>query len=149
MSLISPTGFEQRFHTAPLRQVGEAPFPTPTEVTTLARMADTPPPRITVDFNFGGRLESGEGVTMLYFPKLGESAGLNPRMRGELEDYGYEPQEGMTVRLVDPGADLDDDGRPCDMQVDARIVIYPDQKWAAIWDWDAMKRVPSDPDVSS
>jgi hypothetical protein len=115
---------------------------------TRAQMGDTPLPRINVDFNNGGRSETGERITMLN-PKSGDRACLNPRMREELENAGFQPHEGMRVRLVAPQADLADDGTVCDMRVDARIVISPGGEWAAVWDWDAMEWVTSEPDVSS
>jgi hypothetical protein len=111
-------------------------------------MGEDSSPRITVDFNYGGRLETGEGVTILN-PKSGDRSGLNPRMREELAAAGVEPREGMRVRLVDPRTDLDDEGRVCDMEVEGLITIYPDGAWAAVWDWDAMEWVPSEPDTSS
>ena len=76
-------------------------------------------------------------------PKSGDRSGLSPHMRAELEAAGYEPQDGMQVRLVDPQSDLDDDGRVCDMAVDARIVIQPDGAWTAVWDWDAVDWIPT------
>lgn len=54
-------------------------------------------------------------------------------MREELEAAGFHQQEGMRIRLVDPRADLDDDGRVRDMQMDARIVIESGGEWAADW----------------
>jgi flavin-dependent dehydrogenase len=105
-------------------------------------MVEGPLPRLTVDFNYGGRSESGEGVTMLN-PKSGDRSGLSPHLRAELEAAGYQAEEGMTVRLVDRRADVNDDGRVCDMEVDARITIQPDGAWTAVWPWDAMEWIPS------
>jgi len=113
---------------------------------TLDTMGDGSVPRISADFNYGGRLETGEGITMLN-PKSGNRAQLNPRIRDELVAAGSQPEEGMRVRLVRSG--LNDDGRLCDMEVDARITILADGAWAAVWDWDAMEWIPSEPESSS
>jgi hypothetical protein len=110
-------------------------------------MGDVLLPRITVDFNYGGRRETGEGVTMLN-SKFGDRTGLNPRFRQELVAAGVQPEEGMSVRLVEPKADLDDHGRLCDMEVDAQIFVHPGGEWAAVWNWDAVDWVPSKPQSS-
>jgi hypothetical protein len=49
----------------------------------------------------------------------------------------------MTARLVETRADLDDEGRICDMEVNARIRVLGDDAWTAVWDWDAMEWVRS------
>jgi hypothetical protein len=109
-------------------------------------MGDSSGPRISADFNYSGRLESGEGITYLN-PKSGDRNRLNPRIRDEIVSAGFEPQDGMMVRLVEAGADVDNGGRVCDMEVAATIRVLPDGAWVAVWDWDAMEWIPSEPET--
>ncbi len=82
-------------------------------------------------------------------PKWGDRSRLKPSIRNEILAAGFEPKEGMTVRLVEIRADLDDEGRVCDMEVNARLRVLDDGAWAAVWDWDAMEWVPSQEETSS
>jgi hypothetical protein len=107
------------------------------------RGASARAPRIEVDFNYGGIV--GDAGIVYLSPKRGDRSGIDQRARAELAAAGVEPTEGLKVLLVDPRADLDDDGTVCDMVVIGTLTWTDDGSgWRARYEASAMEWIPSD-----
>lgn len=95
-----------------------------------------------MDFNYGGVSES-EGVVYLS-PKSGDRSGLSEYVKTQCAELGIEPKVGAVVVLIDPQADLDDDGTICDIQVEGIFDWVDDgHGWRATFDPRSMSWIPS------
>jgi len=83
-------------------------------------------PRVWVDFNKtgGGRVESSTLAT-----------------RHDLDEQGIELSEGLMLTLWQE--DADDQGKPLDLEVDARIEFDSERNvWVAFYDMNDVRWVP-------
>lgn len=102
--------------------------------------------QLVVDFLYGGRDPSTNEWVVGLEPKghRGLGKGIRPAIGAQFEASCIEPVDGMSLVLIDPHCDSDDEGRLCDMVVPGTLRWSSElQHWYATYDHSEMTWIPS------
>jgi hypothetical protein len=100
------------------------------------------PLRLIVDFNYSG--EEDGVVTVFLGSKQGDRSKLSDHVQKQFNAASVKPEEGLKVLLVEPRADLDDQGVECDMEVVGTLHWVEDGwGWRASYLPEDLRWVPS------
>jgi hypothetical protein len=105
-------------------------------------MSPPEPLRLIVNFKYSG--EADGVVTVFLGSKQGDRSKLSDHVQKQFNVAKVRPEEGLKVVLVEPRADLDDQGVECDMEVVGTLYWVEDRwGWRASYQPEGLRWVPS------